>query len=138
MRNYPKENNFKPSQRDRDRYRDPGCPRYPDYPGYPDDPNPDQGRHIHSYRGRTSYNENHSHNYRGTSSQAVYNGNGTHYHEYQTFTTTDRGHSHQITGRSGPAIRTRFGHIHEMNGETSINVEHQHQYSTETSRPIPD
>ena len=43
-----------------------------------------------------------------------------------------------MSGRTGPAIRTEYGHIHRLEGNTSTDESHQHKYDTETSRPFRD
>ncbi len=120
--------------RHRDRYKnpdDPGCPRNPNYPSNR------TSRHIHNYRGSTSFNDNHRHTFNEVTGPPIYN-KDTHYHNYQGTTSTTDGHQHNYRGRTGPAIRNSFGgHIHQMEGSTTVNNNHRHNYETSTSRPNP-
>jgi hypothetical protein len=90
--------------------------------------------HVHQFRGITSFDVGHRHQYAGTTEPAPTS--VQHSHRYFTVTSVDDGHRHQISGVTGPAIPLPDGgHYHEFRGTTSVSGAnpHTHQYSGQTS-----
>lgn len=86
--------------------------------------------HLHEFRGVTSFDVGHNHNYAGITEPAPSGIQHTHY--YFTFTTVDNRHRHEIHGITGPAIPLpEGGHYHEFSGVTTVDgtPPHSHRYS---------
>ncbi|SHJ34453.1 YmaF family protein [Geosporobacter subterraneus DSM 17957] len=60
-----------------------------------------QFSHIHEYRGTTTVDDQHTHNYYGYTGGAIPSA-GSHVHYYQGRTTVDDRHSHEYGGYTGP------------------------------------
>ncbi len=90
--------------------------------------------HVHEFGGVTSFDVGHRHGYEGTTEPAP--SGVQHSHRFYTITTLDDGHRHEIIGVTGPAIPVQGGgHIHEFEGETTVDgmPPHEHSYSGRTS-----
>lgn len=89
--------------------------------------------HIHEFKGVTSFDDGHSHQYAGTTEPAP--SGVPHSHRYFTFTSVDDRHRHRISGMTGPAIPLpNGGHYHEFSGYTTVDDGHRHIYRGRTSR----
>ncbi|HET7580090.1 MAG TPA: YmaF family protein [Bacillales bacterium] len=83
--------------------------------------------HVHEFRGVTSRNDGHHHEFVGTTYPA--DNKMPHTHEYFTVTHFDDKHRHTLSGRTGPAIPLKGGgHTHKIEGMTSVDFNHRHEY----------
>jgi hypothetical protein len=88
--------------------------------------------HVHNFGGVTSFDVGYRHRYEGTTEPAP--SGVPHTHRYRTITTFDDRHRHEIRGVTGSAILVPGGgHIHQFEGETSVDPPHEHSYSGRTS-----
>ncbi|MBD7912025.1 MULTISPECIES: YmaF family protein [Clostridium] len=89
--------------------------------------------HNHEFLSSTDYarddeGEIHNHRIAGVTGPAIRFGN-SHVHKVEAFTDTFGDHFHRISDTTGPAIFLPGGkHIHLLEGETSFNDGHDHDY----------
>ncbi len=87
--------------------------------------------HSHSFAGRTSFNDGHTHDYQGvTSSVKDFPG---HTHIMSGETSLDDGHTHLYRSSTGPAIYVGDKHYHMYSGVTLVADRHTHDYRGATS-----
>lgn len=90
-----------------------------------------QRMHNHNYIGETSYDDGHSHRYRGVTSPSLnYPG---HTHLLLGNTTFNDRHLHQYRVPTDQQIETRNGHFHEYSGDTDYTQGHDHVMQGSTS-----
>jgi hypothetical protein len=87
--------------------------------------------HSHFYVGKTSYNDGHWHDYKGTTSSDP--DIAGHVHYMSGSTSVDDGHSHGYRSATGPAIYLDGKHYHMYCGVTEIADQHTHTYNASTS-----
>lgn len=80
--------------------------------------------HTHYYRGETSYEDGHRHNYSGMTSPAPDTPGHTHMISDRT-SMNDR-HTHRFSFSTGPAREYRGGHVHHYAGVAQFNDGHIH------------
>lgn len=68
----------------------------------------------------------HNHRFAGVTGKEIWIGNGQHIHEICFRTDSFDGHNHEFMGRFCPAIETKEGHTHFLEGVTSKNSGHRH------------
>ncbi len=89
--------------------------------------------HNHEFLSSTDYAEDdnrefHNHRIAGVTGAAIKYGD-SHVHKIEVITDTFEDHFHGICDTTGPAINISGGkHIHLVNGETTCNDEHSHDY----------
>jgi hypothetical protein len=90
--------------------------------------------HTHQFKGVTSFDDGHSHQYAGTTEPAP--SGVQHTHRYFTSTSVEDRHRHQIRGVTGLSIPLpNGGHYHEFSGVTTVAgaSPHRHRYGGRTS-----
>lgn len=91
--------------------------------------------HVHNFRGATSYDDGHFHEYAGTTEPAP--SGVQHTHGYFAETAFNDGHTHIIRGVTGPMISVPGGgHIHYFHGVTTVNGRHPHTHAYEGQTSI--
>lgn len=101
-------------------------------------------RHVHEFLGSTQIAEirtdPHNHRFAGVSGQAIPIPGGNHVHQIRTRTDFYEDHFHKIIDVTGPAIRVGDRHVHFVDGNTTINEGHSHEYrfATLIDDPIGD
>lgn len=105
------------------------------YNRYPPDNHCEKQFHVHEFEGSTKLAEEgddrHNHRFAGVSGEAIKQGN-SHFHIIKT-RTDFVDHFHEIQVKSGPAIIVNPGekvlkHVHFVEGVTSENDEHRHDF----------
>lgn len=80
--------------------------------------------HSHDFRGRTTFNDGHTHGYSGVTSDNP--DVPRHIHYMMGETTFNDGHVHRYTLFTNPEIRVGRGHTHYYQASTSFNDGHVH------------
>ncbi|HHV59121.1 MAG TPA: hypothetical protein GXX49_02250 [Clostridiaceae bacterium] len=91
--------------------------------------------HTHYFAGKTSYNDDHWHNYKGETSRDPDVPNHT--HRMSGHTSCDDGHTHEYCSVTGPAIYVDGKHYHMYCGVTKVADRHVHSYDAATSFYFP-
>jgi len=93
--------------------------------------------HVHECAGVTSFDNDHHHRYRGSSSPVCYVGD-KHVHRIVIIIDIEDGHVHEIEVITGPEIYTDRGHVHRFFGRTSRRGRpaHAHDYDEITMPPV--
>lgn len=103
-----------------------------------------QQKHTHEFLSSTKIAEReedpHNHRFTGITGQAISLGDN-HFHKLETNTDFYENHFHVVDNKTGPAIPVDNGrHIHFVEGLTTINDGHRHEFifATLIENPIGD
>lgn len=100
--------------------------------------------HLHEVQGSVKIVGNgceaHNHRFATVSCEPIDLGKGDHAHMITFRTDTYEGHYHEFTGRSSGADRVGDGHVHYLEGVTTAQDGHRHNFKviTHIEDPIED
>lgn len=107
---------------------------YSNYEDYDEQNNPQQGqspkrdKHNHEFQSTSDQSMKHSHRIAGVSGPPIKSGK-SHVHRVEVFVDTFGNHYHEISDTTGPALYLNSGkHIHLLEGATSYDDGHEHDY----------
>lgn len=91
-------------------------------------------KHIHHFKIESTMTQGHYHRLIGYTEYIIGAGR-FHFHLYSGVSTyTD--HTHYFSGVTGLPVKTKYGHIHKIEGVLEVNNRHKHKFEGHTFEEI--